>query len=210
MSEEKVRAAGDESVRERLLDAAIDLFNRKGYAATTVREIVEAARVTKPVLYYYFGNKEGIYRALMHDAFSHIEELVAGADISSGTARERILQFCDNAFALFEQHLPVVRVMWAIYYGPPQGAPYFDFEAFHRSFEETLVRIVGEGMASGEFRSGDVGDVTLALLGALNVAMEMTLCHPERAIGREGLARTLDLVFAGIAAPVPAQKEQTQ
>ncbi len=51
----------DSSVRQRLLRAASDLFAQKGYAATTVREIVAAVGVTKPVLYYYFGSKEGLY-----------------------------------------------------------------------------------------------------------------------------------------------------
>ncbi|MCE1227092.1 MAG: TetR/AcrR family transcriptional regulator, partial [Geobacteraceae bacterium] len=49
------------NVRQRLLDAALQLFSTKGYAATSVRELVEAAGVTKPVLYYYFKNKEGLY-----------------------------------------------------------------------------------------------------------------------------------------------------
>ena len=43
------------------LSAARELFARKGYSGTSVREIVAAADVTKPVLYYYFRNKEGLY-----------------------------------------------------------------------------------------------------------------------------------------------------
>ena len=61
------------AVRERLLTGATELFTRKGYAATTVREIVAAAGVTKPVLYYYFRNKEGIYLELIRGAFAKFE-----------------------------------------------------------------------------------------------------------------------------------------
>ena len=53
------------AVRERLLREALRLFTERGYAATTVREIVAAAGVTKPVLYYYFGSKEGLYLEIM-------------------------------------------------------------------------------------------------------------------------------------------------
>lgn len=42
----------DESVRERLLTAALTIINTKGYEAASVREIVAAAGVTKPTLYY--------------------------------------------------------------------------------------------------------------------------------------------------------------
>ena len=43
--------------RERLLAAAAKLFAAKGYAATTVRDILRAAKVTAPVLYHHFGSK---------------------------------------------------------------------------------------------------------------------------------------------------------
>lgn len=45
--------------------AAARLFAERGYDATSVREIVEAAGVTKPTLYYHFGSKEGLAQALL-------------------------------------------------------------------------------------------------------------------------------------------------
>ena len=62
--------------RQRLLNSAAELFNSKGYAATTVREIVKAAGVTKPVLYYYFRNKEGIFLELMRATYVKFNSLV--------------------------------------------------------------------------------------------------------------------------------------
>ena len=69
-------AVQDMSIREKLLSCATELFNRKGYVSTTVREIVAEAGVTKPVLYYYFGNKEGIYKELMRPPFVKLEALL--------------------------------------------------------------------------------------------------------------------------------------
>ena len=194
----------DESVRHRLLDAASRLFAQKGYAATTVREIVEAAGVTKPVLYYYFTNKEGIYLELMRHALGHAEAVIESALESSDSARARIEQLCDRTFALMLEHLDFVRVMDSIYYGPPQGAPFFDFDAFHRGFENAVCTLVEEGMESGELRSGDAEVVSWAILGALDIAKGIHLCHPERCRGREGLKQLLDVVFAGALAPTSA------
>ena len=59
--------AGEVSVRQRLMDSAVLLFTTRGYAATSVREIVEMAGVTKPALYYHFDSKEGIYLAILDD-----------------------------------------------------------------------------------------------------------------------------------------------
>jgi AcrR family transcriptional regulator len=58
------------SVKERIEACAMDLFARKGFASTSVREIVEAAGVTKPSLYYYHKNKDDLFR---HLYFSNLE-----------------------------------------------------------------------------------------------------------------------------------------
>jgi AcrR family transcriptional regulator len=188
-----------ETVRQRLLAAATDLFARKGYAATTVREIVGSARVTKPVLYYYFQNKEGIYLELMRQTFSNVDYLVDFSRGEKGSTREKLLRFCDQTFSLFMQNIEVIRVMYAIYYGPHQGAPFFDFDAYHLKFQEAIRRLVEEGIRKGEFRKGEAENITWVILGAVNVVMEVQLGHPEMGLGREGLARVLNLIFRGIS-----------
>jgi TetR/AcrR family transcriptional regulator len=200
----------DESVRQRLLDAASRLLAQKGYASTTVREIVEAAGVTKPVLYYYFGSKEGIYLELMRHALGHAENLITQTLQVAGSARERIERLCDQTFALILEHLDVVRVMDSIYYGPPQGAPFFDFEEFHRSFENAICSLVEEGMESGELRRADAETVTWAILGALDISKGIHLCHPERCRGRDGLRQLLDVVFRGVLSPTSSDKETSR
>jgi len=200
MKEGKIKdKSSKEPVRQRLLAAATDLFARKGYAATTVREIVDSARVTKPVLYYYFQNKEGIYLELMRQTFSNVDYLVDFSRKEKGSTREKLLRFCDQAFSLFMQNIEAVRVMYAIYYGPHQGAPFFDFDAYHLKFQEAIRRVVEEGIRKGEFRKREAESMTWAILGAVNVVMEVQLGHPEMGLGREGLARVLNLIFRGIS-----------
>ena len=187
----------EDSVRGRLMTGAIALFASKGYAATTVREIVAAAGVTKPVLYYHFGSKEGIFLAMMREAVAEFEATTAAAVGEPGTSRARIARFLDRMFDLVLQHLDVMRVIDAIYYGPPQGAPFFDFETIHQRFIETLTGLVREGMTAGELRPGDAEDVAWALVGPFEVARGMSLCHPEVEFGRARLARLVQVVFDG-------------
>jgi len=187
------------SVRQRLLDSATDLFTQRGYAAATVREIVGAAGVTKPVLYYYFRNKEGIYLELMRQAFARLDELIAASMGDRGSATQKLLHLCDRVYTLFMENVKLARVMYSIYYGPHQGAPFFDFDAYHLKFQEAVRGLIQEGIRKGEFKRGNPEDMTWAILGAINVAMEVHLGHVELALGREGLARVLRLVFQGIS-----------
>jgi TetR/AcrR family transcriptional regulator len=188
----------DTTMRQKLLSAAIALFARKGYAATTVREIVESAGVTKPVLYYHFGSKEGIFLAMMHDAMAEFEATAASALGGEGPARARILTFLDRMFALVLDHLDAMRVLDGVYYGPPQGAPFFDFDAIHKRFIGMLTNLAREGIQTGEFRACDPEDLAWALVGPFEVARGMSLCHPEVDFGRDRLARLLQVVFNGV------------
>ena len=69
----------DPRSRERLLRAAVAVFDRKGYAAASVREIVEQAGITKPALYYHFGSKEGILVAILEEGARQFEQALARA-----------------------------------------------------------------------------------------------------------------------------------
>jgi len=182
--------SSDIAVREQLLTGALELFTRKGYAATTVREIVAAAGVTKPALYYHFGKKEGIYLELMSNASA---KFVALLDASR-----------------HEQGSDVARLMYAIYYGPPQGAPFFDFESSQLKFRHRIRCLIKDGIRQGEFQKRGIEDMVWAALGALNIAIEAQLCHPEEGVGRKGVARILNLVFQGIWVDEMRQKNQLQ
>ncbi|HET6421917.1 MAG TPA: TetR/AcrR family transcriptional regulator [Geobacteraceae bacterium] len=187
-------------VRKRLLTAALELFTRKGYAATSVREIVEVAGVTKPVLYYYFGNKEGIYLDLFRVPFRHFDDLLDSCRVETGiSAADALTELCGRVFDLFVENLDPARLMYSIYYGPPQGAPFFDFDEYHMKLQGKVRNLVERGIQTGEFRAADAGDVMWIIIGVLNVAMEEQLCREKPDVDRARLARMLDTVLKGLA-----------
>ncbi|MDR2747911.1 MAG: TetR/AcrR family transcriptional regulator [Treponema sp.] len=50
---------------DRILDAGLELFSRRGYEGTGIQEIAAAAGITKPSLYYHFGSKQGLLEAIV-------------------------------------------------------------------------------------------------------------------------------------------------
>lgn len=185
--------------KERLLSSALTLFNEKGYAATSVRELVADAGVTKPVLYYYFGNKEGIFLELMENSYRTFEALIVERSAQEGSARERIVRFCADLFQLVRDRLPEVRLIYAIYYGPPQGAPPYDLDTYFARLIEVVLALVAEGIASGEFKQNSVEDAARAVVGLLTSSINEQLCQGDCAIDRDGLIRILNLLMSGIA-----------
>ena len=70
--------AANAPARDQILDAAEALFARKGFDPTTIKEIGTAAGLTPALLYYYFANKEELYRAVL--------QRVAGELVTRGRA----------------------------------------------------------------------------------------------------------------------------
>ena len=73
--------------------------------------------------------------------------------------------------------------MNAVFWGRAQGAPPFDFEAFHEKLTAVIAELVAEGIAAGESPAGRPADVTLALMGVLSFNMDLDLAHPELGLG---------------------------
>lgn len=184
--------------RERLLGAALELFTQRGYAATSVREICLEAGVSKPVLYYYFKSKEGIYQQLMEESYSRFEAMLADLGSLTGSVRLRVVHFCERVFETAVQQLPQVKLIYSIYYGTPQGAPPFNLDQYYDRMLQVISALIQEGITVGEIRPGNVHDMVWATLACLSIAIEEQLCHSKPRLDREAMVRMLDIVFDGL------------
>jgi AcrR family transcriptional regulator len=75
--------------RAQLIEVGRNVFAKRGYEATSVEEIAERAKVSKPIVYEHFGGKEGLYAVVVDREMEHVVTSIAES-ISSGTPRERI------------------------------------------------------------------------------------------------------------------------
>ncbi|MDW8111667.1 MAG: TetR/AcrR family transcriptional regulator, partial [Candidatus Bipolaricaulota bacterium] len=67
------KRSDQKSTRERILEAALDIFSSKGYHDARLDDIVEAAHISKGSIYFYFPNKERLFLALV-DQFADLIE----------------------------------------------------------------------------------------------------------------------------------------
>lgn len=107
--------------RAHLLNTALELFTSRGYDATGVQEIVEAAGVTKPTLYHYFGSKRGLLDALLNSRSGELlENLHSAADYHHNLPLS--LQQVMEAYFQFAQRCPVFyRMLLAMRLAPPNS-----------------------------------------------------------------------------------------
>ncbi len=152
------------TARDRIRNAAIGLFADKGFAATTTREICEVASVTKPVLYYYFKDKELLYHTLVHDAIAESQRQIQRALQKKGTARERLVNLTAADFALTMRNPKLSMMFLRMLFPSGEDQPGIDFVRMGRRRAQHIARIVGEGVRRGEMKVRPL-DVARTLLG---------------------------------------------
>ena len=168
----KVADAPQGTSAERILSTALDLFAMKGYDATAVREICEAAGITKPTLYHFFGSKDGVLQALVQTGFEQYRSIVTTSMDSPGLFKERVKIF---ARAVFEsaRTTPVLwRFVHSVIWAPP-GTALPQAESctqFYDGVVGVLAAAMEQAVAQGELAPGSTGARMLILMGAIGEA----------------------------------------
>src|SRR5262245_24559477 len=123
---------------ERILSTALDLFAVKGYDATSVREICEAADITKPTLYHFYGSKDGVLLALMTSGFERFRNMVDTALANPGSFRHRMKLVARSVFESASRQPRFWRFMHGIVWAPPVTAPRMSCTEFYEGVVGTL------------------------------------------------------------------------
>ena len=198
MKQNKTVNARETNARQRLLETATKLFAEKGYAGTSVREIVAQAGVSKPVLYYYFKSKEGLFYAILEWAAEVQQDILNQIFATSGTVLERLIYFYRRISAEVLQYQNLYKMIHGLLYGPPQGAPEYDFPKYQRKMFDAVKRIYASGLTAGEVESADEDEVAFLVLSLIDFSLNMNQVLPELADPQRP-ERLLQLAFRGLS-----------
>ena len=155
----------------KLLNSALNLFSQRGYEGTSIREIIEGAGVTRPVLYYYFENKEDLFRRLFETKFSELLERIEAAVDSDGDSIARLKRVIAGAFELAEQNSDSVRLILQVLFSPPQQGPSLDRNRLIRQRFKLVESVIRDGLERKELSGGDSQSLTLVFLGVMDMHM---------------------------------------
>ena len=197
MNEKNGKNSLENNARERLLETATELFAEKGYAGTYVREIVEKAGVSKPVLYYYFKSKEGLFYAILEWAADVQQQILNEIFTASGTVLDRFIYLYRRIYEGVQEYHSLYKMIHSLLYGPPQGAPEYDFPSYQRHMFDAVKRIYSEGLSSGELRQVDEDEVAFLVLSLIDFSLNMNTVLPELADPQRP-ERLLRLAFQGL------------
>jgi AcrR family transcriptional regulator len=165
--------------------AAARLFAERGYDATSVREIVEAAGVTKPTLYYYFHSKEGLANALLTDPLTRLTHdlgEILETEQDPVLALERMFE---SHFAFCVEDPERMRFLYALFFGPLGSSLVSEVARFGREFDRLWLAACQRLAASGHIMPGREVDVTTHIRGLMVVStVDFLYCQQEMGADR--------------------------
>ncbi len=156
-------------VRERIFASALRHFSQKGYAATSLREVSEDAFTTKPMIYYYFGSKEGLYASIVRQILEEMADGIRSHLPAEAPLQEQAMAFCENYLDHFLQQEEIIALVLREVFGLG-GVPMAEFsQALGERVRQPLDSILARGMETGVFKTDSVGACATAITGILNM-----------------------------------------
>jgi AcrR family transcriptional regulator len=188
--------------REHILGAALKSFADRGYAATSVQQIVDAAQVSKPALYYYFKDKAGLFQALVDQAHDERYRLMQKAADRGKTVAEKLEEIVAAVFEFSEGNRELMRLAFATAFAATGEAPGGTKcrEKGRRNFE--FVRSLIEcGQALGELNMRFSADeLAMGIYGQLNSYVMVRLLVPDCPLNRQTARQMVQLFLEGAGA----------
>lgn len=106
--------------RQRLLEVALEQFAHRGYDATGVQDVVEAAGVTKPTLYHYYGSKRGLLEALVQAETAEFMAELRSAAAYGGDLPLTLMRLVSAYLGFARRHPDFYRLYMMLYFLPPE------------------------------------------------------------------------------------------
>ncbi|MBM3529814.1 MAG: TetR/AcrR family transcriptional regulator [Alphaproteobacteria bacterium] len=157
-SAKKSRGAGPrdpERTSAAILAAAVSEFTDKGYAGARIDAIARRSGANKRMIYHYFGDKDGLYRAVLESAYVGIRSSEAGlqlADLAPEKAIERLVAFTWDYFLAHPEFLSILsteNLHRAKFLKKSQRVL-----ELHSPLVSAISDVLKRGAASGTFRTG--------------------------------------------------------
>ena len=153
--------------RGRILEAALEVFARKGYHRARVDDIVRASATSKGAVYHHFPNKQAVFLALVDDFAARLARGVAAAIAARQGALARVQGALMAALDTFagNERLARLILLEAVSLGPVYQAKRAEVAG---RFAALIRGYLDEAVADGSIPPLDTTVATLAWLGAVN------------------------------------------
>jgi AcrR family transcriptional regulator len=193
-----LRAEQVAQTRAALVAAARRLFGVKGFAATSVEDIVKEARVTTGALYHHFATKAAIFEAVFTQV--HEDLLAASAQAAAKVDPSDVVALMTAGFGAFLDSMLVPEVQRIIITDAPAVLGMTRFiELDEGPSLDIVVGALAAATAAGSLQVADPPTLARLLFGALTRGGQLIASSPDPQATRDAVAATISAMLAGFA-----------
>jgi TetR/AcrR family fatty acid metabolism transcriptional regulator len=188
--------------RERILDAAVRVFARKGFYATRVSEVAQAAGVADGTIYLYFRSKDALLVSLFEDRVERLLTFLETDLPQAASAGDRLRRIIEVQLGLLEGERDLAEVVTVILRQSTKLMKEYAAPKFS-AYLAAIAQVVEDGQTSGELRK-DVSPhlAARAIFGALDgIAMTWALGKADRGGLVWASGQLADIVLQGLMPP---------
>ena len=152
--------------RNAVLRAAVQMFNARGFHATSLDDVAASLGISKPTIYHYLGNKDQILLECLKLGLQQLLEAVAQARTLPGSGFDRLVRFleCYAEVMMGDFGRCVIRTPQESL--TPQSLP--EYRDIKRKIDAAMRELIEEGIADGSIAALDSRLLSFTLAGALN------------------------------------------
>jgi len=153
--------------RTAIIEAALELFGARGYAATTMEAVAEQAGIAKGSIYNYFRNKDHLFEQVFLEVLADDEAGVLKALAECRSASEKLESVLDRWYANLERYRRIGRLAleyWVTVTRENRDDAPMNFAQYCHLWHDRIADILREGVASGEFAADTDPEIGSTLL----------------------------------------------
>lgn len=183
--------------REAVLRTAIELFNRRGFDATSISDLATELGVTKSAVYHHFASKEALLSAALDEALEGLSSAVEAASVATDGERSsvRLRTTVEAAVRILSDHLPAVTLLLRV-----RGNSDVERAAMERRrhIDERLAVLVRQSVEEGDLRADvDPEVISRLIFGMVNSLVDWY--RPGGPLSTDALAATIaSVLFEGL------------
>jgi len=181
--------------REAILRNALRIFDRQGFANTSLDDIAKETGIKREAIYYYFSNRAEILLHIIRPASESLVEGLRGIVESKASFRDKLYRGIENHLERFDRKSLEMTAALRDVYLEDANQVRRAMEEIWRSYETMWTRLIEDGQACGEFaKCGQPKMVAFGILGMCNWLARWY--DPKKAIGVDELIDTYFQIIA--------------
>lgn len=197
-----------EGVKRDIIEAAMSEFARSGLSGAKIDDISAQTNTSKRMIYYYFGDKEGLYATALEAAYAKVRQGEEKLDLDEGSPQEALKRLVAFTFDHHRRNPDFIRMVMI------ENIHHADYLSQSKVIRDLntgaisqLERLIARGVEAGEFRDGvDATELhwQISALSFFNVSNKPTFSalFGKSIYSRDGQARLRDRAVAMVLGDV--------